>query len=54
MIKEHLIALIDVNDSYLETLLRDHAPSAIQTTKSVKTDSKYEKVNLVAAEAISG
>ena len=52
MIKEHLIALIDVNDSYLETLLR--APSAIQTTKSVKTDSKYEKVNLVAAEAISG
>ena len=53
MIKKHQIALIGVNESYLETLLRDHAPSAIQAMKSVKTDGKYEEVNIIAAEAIS-
>ena len=51
--KEHQIALIRVNDSYLKTL-PDHAPSAIQATKRVKTDSKYEEVNLLAAGAICG
>ena len=41
-------------DSHLKTLLRDHATSAIQATKRVKKDSKYEEVNLVATEAICG
>ena len=40
LIKEHWIAVIGVNDSYLKTLLRDHALSAIQTTKTVKADKK--------------
>ena len=55
------MALTGVNDSYLKTLLRVHAPSAIQATKSVKTDSKYEefkggkgKGNILAAKAICG
>ena len=54
MIKEHGIAVIGVSDSYLKTLLRDHAPSAIQTKKSEKTDKKYEEVNLLVAETICG
>ena len=37
MIKEHLIAHIDVNDSYLKKLLCDHAPSVIQNAR--RTDS---------------
>ena len=35
-------------------LISDHVPSIIQAKKKVKADSKYEKVNLVVAEAISG
>ena len=54
LIKEHSIAFIGVNDSYLKTLLRDYAPSAIQATKRVKTDSKYEEANLLAADTICG
>ena len=38
----------------MKTLQRDHAPSPIQATKRVKTDSKYEEVNLVAAEQCVG
>ena len=40
LIRDNLIAVTGVNDSYLKTLLRDHAPSAIQATKRVKTDRK--------------
>ena len=52
--KEHQMALSGVNDSYLKTLLCVHAPSAIEAMKRVKTDGKYEEVNLLAAKAIWG
>ena len=35
-------------------MLGDHDPLVIEATKRVKTDSNYEEVNLVAAEAICG
>ena len=63
-IKEHLIAHIGVNDSYLEKLLRDHAVSVIQnvwntnTLKSYRTyfsklgrcTDRFEEVKLLPAE----
>ena len=41
LIKEHLIAHIDVNDSYLKKLLRDHAPSVIQNARRTNTLKSY-------------
>ena len=41
MIKEHLIAHIDVNDSYLKKLLRDHALSVIQNAIRTNTLKSY-------------
>ena len=37
LIKEHSIPHIDINDSYLEKLLCDHALSEIQNTRGAKT-----------------
>ena len=39
--KEHLIAHIDVNDSYLNKLLRDQAPSVIQNARRTNTLKSY-------------
>ena len=36
-IKEHPLPHIDINDSYLEKVLRDHALSEIQNTRGAKT-----------------
>ena len=41
MIKEHLIGHIDVNDSSLKKLLRDHAPSVIQNARRTNTLKSY-------------
>ena len=41
LIKEHLIANNDVNDSYLKTLLRNHAPSVIQNARRTSTLKSY-------------
>ena len=41
--KEHLIAHIDVNESYLKKLLCDHAPSVIQNARRTNTLKSYRK-----------
>ena len=41
LIKERLIAHIDVNDSYLKKLLRDHAPSVIRNARRTNTLKSY-------------
>ena len=42
LIKDHLIARIDVNDSYLKKLLGDHATSAIQNARRTNTLKSYK------------
>ena len=41
LIKEHLIAHIDVNESYLKKLLRDHAPSVMQNARKANILISY-------------
>ena len=41
LIKEHLNAYIDVNESYLKKLPRDHAPSVMQNARKANTLKSY-------------
>ena len=41
LMKEHLIAHIGVNDSYLKKILRDHALSVIQNARRTNTMKSY-------------